>query len=56
MRNKKEKILSVLMLIALVTNNLLYPINYVVADDSPDAEINSVVDSLSGESSVESDT
>ena len=39
MRSTKEKILSILMLIAVVTNNLLYPINYVAADDFAEVEI-----------------
>jgi hypothetical protein len=38
MRNTREKILSILMLFALVTNNLLYPINYVTAQNFGDVD------------------
>ena len=47
MRNTKEKILSILMLLALMANNLLYPINYVAAQDSGDVEI--IETSIEGE-------
>ena len=53
MRNTKEKILSILMLLALVTNNLLYPINYVTAEDFSENEIMSEVSASTENETVE---
>ena len=53
MRNTKEKILSILMLLALMANNLLYPINYVTAEDFSENEIMSEVSASTENETVE---